>query len=66
MSVAKVIEIKARSEKSFEDAIAQGIATAADTVEGIREAWVQDQSVSVENGKVKYYNVTVKITFIVN
>lgn len=65
MSIAKVIEISAQSERGFEDAINQGIASAAKTVRNIRSAWVNEQQVIVENGKVVGYRVNLKVTFVV-
>jgi dodecin len=64
MSVAKVIEIIAGSKSSFEDAVKQGVARASETVNGITSAWVKDQSVIVERGKVTEYRVTLKVTFV--
>lgn len=64
MSVAKVIEISSESKKGFEDAIQQGIARAAETVENIRGAWIKGQQVKVENGKITEYRVDMKITFV--
>ncbi|HRI00080.1 MAG TPA: dodecin family protein [Saprospiraceae bacterium] len=63
MSVVKVIEIMASSKKSWEDATAIGIARASKTLKNVRSAWVQDQSVVVEKGKVKEYRVTLKLSF---
>lgn len=54
------------SEKSWEDATATGIKKASKSINGIKSAWVQDQSVTVKNGKVISYRVTLKITFEVN
>jgi flavin-binding protein dodecin len=64
MSVAKVTEITSNSKKSFEDAVENGIARANETLKNITSAWVADQSVSVENGKVSSYNVRMKVTFV--
>lgn len=64
-SVAKVIEIIASSDKSFEDAVSNGVAKAAESVKDITSAWVQDQSVKVKDGKVTKYRVVLKITFVV-
>jgi flavin-binding protein dodecin len=64
MSIAKVIEITVESERGFEDAINQGIATAAKTVRNIRGAWVKEQQVVVDKGKVVQYRVNLKVTFI--
>jgi dodecin len=66
MSVAKVIEISADSPKSFEDAIVQGIAKASKSVHGIKSAWVKEQHVVVENGKVTLYRVDLKVTFVLD
>jgi hypothetical protein len=66
MSVAKIIEIYATSSKSFEDAIQQGIARAAKTVDNISGAWVNEQKVDIENGKISQYRVNLKVTFIMN
>jgi flavin-binding protein dodecin len=64
MSVAKVIEISSESPKSFQDAIEKGIARATETVENIRGAWVKEQQVKVENGKIAEYRVDMKVTFV--
>jgi flavin-binding protein dodecin len=66
MSVAKVIEISSGSPKSFEDAVAQGIARASETVEDIRGAWIKEQQVKVEKGKITEYRVDMKITFVLH
>lgn len=66
MSVAKVIEISSTSKKGFEDAITQGIARASKTVENVRAAWVKEQRVTIENGKVQDYQVNLQITFLLN
>lgn len=64
MTVAKVFEISAESKDSFEDAIRQGIARASETVEDIRGAWVKEQSVVIDKGKIKVFRVDLKVTFI--
>lgn len=63
MSVVKIIEVMSESTKSWEDATRTAVARAAKSVDGITSAWVKDQSVKVENGEVKLYRVTLKITF---
>lgn len=64
MSVAKVTEIIASSNKSFEDAVSQGVARASKTLHNISSAWVKDQNVMVEDGKVTEYRVVLKVTFV--
>jgi hypothetical protein len=66
MAVGKVIEITAASEKSFEDAIRQGIARASESVEDIQGAWIKEQQVAIENGEIKEYRVNMKVTFIIH
>lgn len=64
MSVAKVTEIIASSEKSFDDAIALGVSRATKTLKGVTGAWVQDQKLTIKDGKVSEYRVNLKVTFI--
>jgi len=63
MAVLKVIEILSNSNKSWEDATAKGIKKASKSINNIRSAYVQNQNVTVENGKVKEYRVNLKVTF---
>lgn len=65
MSVAKVIEIIAASKTSFDDAIKQGLTKASNTVEEITAAWIKDQNVVVEKGKITEYRVLMKVTFVI-
>ena len=53
MSVARVTELSATSETSFEDAIDQAIARATKTLRGVQGAWVKDQNVLIEDGNIK-------------
>ncbi|MFI0848240.1 dodecin family protein [Mesorhizobium sp. IMUNJ 23232] len=64
MSVARVTEITASSNKSFQDAIEQGIERASKTLKNVEGAWIQDQKIVVENGKIVAYRVNMKVTFI--
>lgn len=66
MSVAKIIEISSESSKSFEDAIVSGIARASKTVHNIKSAWVKEQHVVVDNGKVALFRVDLKVTFVLD
>jgi flavin-binding protein dodecin len=66
MAVAKVIELTASSNKSFEDAIEQGIKRASKTLDNVEGAWVQEQKVVVKKGKIAEYRVNMKVTFVLN
>lgn len=64
MSIAKTIEVTASSKKGFDDAVKQGVAKASETLENITGAWVKDQSVKVNKGKIAEYTVRMKLTFV--
>ncbi|RKF04948.1 hypothetical protein C8N26_0342 [Tenacibaculum lutimaris] len=66
MAVMKVIEILANSEKSWEDATRKAIKQASKSVKGIKSAFVQSQSVVVNNDEVTEFRVNLKVTFEVN
>ena len=66
MSIGKVIEVTAQSDKSFEDAIQEGIRRASKSVDGIQSAWIKEQKVDVSEGEVTGYRVDLKITFLVH
>jgi flavin-binding protein dodecin len=63
MSIARVTELSAVSEQSFEDAINQAVARATKTLRGVEGAWVKDQNVMIEDGNIVGYKVNVEITF---
>ena len=65
MSVLKVIEILAHSDKSWEDATQKAVDEAAKSVKNIKSVWLKDHSAEVENNKVTSYRVNAKITFVV-
>ncbi|GFD72467.1 hypothetical protein KUL156_55540 [Alteromonas sp. KUL156] len=66
MAVMKVIEILANSEKSWEDATRKAIKQASKSVKGIKSAFVQSQSVVVNDDEVTEFRVNLKVTFEVN
>ncbi len=63
MSIARVTELSASSETSFEDAINQAVARATKTLRGVEGAWVKDMNVLIEDGNIEGYKVNVEITF---
>ncbi len=66
MSVARVTEIIASSNKSFDDAIENGIERASKTLSNVRSAWVKDQTALVKNGKIDEYRVNLHVTFVLD
>jgi flavin-binding protein dodecin len=65
-SVAKVSEISARSDKSFEDAINLGLARASKTLRNVRSAWIKEQRLDLNEGKITGYQVNMMVTFIID
>jgi len=63
-TVARVTEISARSDTSFEDAVKVGLDRATSTLRGVTSAWVKEQSIEVENGAVVAYRVNLLVTFV--
>ena len=66
MAVAKVSEISSTSGKSFEDAIQQGLARAGKTLRNIRSAWIKEQTVRCDGGRITEYQVNMMVTFILD
>ena len=64
MSIARVTEVISASPKSFEDAINKGVERASKTLENVKGAWIQDQKIVVDGGKIQEYRVVMKVTFI--
>lgn len=64
MTIARVTEIIASSNKSFEDAIEKGIARASKKLTDVEGAWVKEQKVVVKNGKITEYRVDLDVTFV--
>jgi flavin-binding protein dodecin len=64
--VAKVTEISATSKIGFEDAIKEGLARAHKTIRNMKSAWVKEQTVRIEKGKVTEYQVNMLVTFVLD
>jgi flavin-binding protein dodecin len=64
-TVARVTEISATSDTSFEDAVKIGLQRATQTLRGVKSAWVKEQEVQVgDNGSINGYKVNMLITFV--
>jgi flavin-binding protein dodecin len=64
MSVARVTEITASSKVSFQDALEKGLERANKTLKNVKGAWIQEQKVEVEDGRIVAYRVNMKVTFV--
>ena len=65
MSVVKVIEILAESEKSWEDATKVAVTEAEKTVRNIKSVYIKEFQAVVENNEIVRYRVDAKISFVV-
>ncbi len=65
MSVVKVIEVIATSEKSFEDATKNALKEAAKSVKNIKSLYVKEMNAKVKDNEIVSYGVNAKISFIV-
>ncbi|AEG44800.1 dodecin family protein [Isoptericola variabilis] len=65
-TVARVTEITARSDTSFEDAIRVGLNRASATVRNITGAWVKEQKVEVSDGNIVAWQVDLQVTFVLD
>lgn len=64
-SVARVTEISAISEMSFEDAVKVGINRAAETLRGLKSAWIKEMEVQLsDEGAISGYKVNMLVTFV--
>lgn len=63
-SIAKVIEVIAESDKSWDDAAKNALKEASKTVQDIREIWISSMKGIVDKNKIVTYRVTAKITFV--
>ena len=66
MSIARVVEITATSDESFEDALQQGVARATQTLRNVRSAWVKEQEVQIADGQISGYKVNMLVTFVLD
>ena len=65
-SIARITTISARSDVSFEDAVKQGVARAAETLRNVSGAWVKEQKVAVTDDSITAYNVILEVTFVLD
>ncbi|HUU25279.1 MAG TPA: dodecin family protein [Methyloceanibacter sp.] len=66
MSMLKVIEVLAESDKSWEDAAQNAIDTAGKSVRNIKSIYIKNHEAQVEGGKIKKYRINAKISFVLD
>lgn len=63
MSVVKVIEVIAASEKSFDDATKKALEEASRSVKNISSIYIKEMKADVKDNKIISYGVNAKISF---
>ncbi|MDX1627114.1 MAG: dodecin family protein [Fulvivirga sp.] len=63
MSVVKVIEVIASSEKSFDDAAKNAVKEAAKSVDNIKSVYIENMNANVKNNEIISYGVNAKVSF---
>jgi len=65
-SVARITEISSTSKTSFEDAVQGGVERANQTLRNVRGAWIKEQNIEVQDGKISGYRVNMLVTFVLD
>lgn len=65
-TVARITEISARSDASFDDAIRTGIERAHATLRNVQGAWVKEMKVDCADGEITAYQVMLQVTFVLD
>jgi len=63
MTMLKVLEVLAQSDKSWEDAAQNAVNQASESVRGIKSIYIKEMEAAVSNGKVSQYRINAKISF---
>lgn len=66
MTIAKIIEISSDSSASFQDAIESGIKRAERTVKNVKGAWISEQKLTIDGGKITNYRVIMRVSFVID
>lgn len=63
MSIVKVVEVIASSDKSIDDAVRNCVAETSKTIRNIDSVYVKDIKVHVKDGQISSYGVICKVSF---
>jgi len=64
MSVVKVIEVIAESNKSWDDAAKNALKKASKSINNIKSIYVENMEAKVDNNKIVKYRINAKISFL--
>jgi dodecin len=66
MTMLKVVEVLAESEKGWEDAAQVAVTNASKTVRNIRSIYIKNHEAKVENGKITLYRINAKTSLVLD
>ncbi|MBZ9730042.1 dodecin family protein [Salegentibacter sp. JZCK2] len=66
MSIVKVIEVIATSEKSFDDAVKNALIEASKSVKNIKSIYVKDMNAKVNDNQIISYGINAKVSFTIS
>ena len=66
MSLLKVIEVLAESDKSWDDAAQQAVTKASKTVHNIKSIYIENFEATADNGKLKRFRINGKLSFVLD
>jgi flavin-binding protein dodecin len=66
MTMLKVVEVLAESDKSFDDAAQVAVTNASKTVRNIQSIYIKEMTATVDNNQVTKYRINAKISFVLD
>jgi flavin-binding protein dodecin len=66
MTMLKVIEVLAESDKGWEDAAQVAVTQASKSVRNIKSIYLKNIEATVENGKIAKYRINAKVSFVLD
>ncbi len=63
MSIIKIIEVIATSEKGFDDAAQNAVTEASKTVKNIKSVYIENMKAHVKDNRITTFAVNAKISF---
>ncbi|MEM1093132.1 MAG: dodecin family protein [Bacteroidota bacterium] len=65
MAIAKVLEVIAESDVSWEDAARNAVSEASKSVRNIKHLYVKDMQAIIDDGQIVKYRLNANLTFVV-
>lgn len=66
MTIARSTDVTAMSTTSLDDAIKQGLMSAAETLGNVQAAWIKDHEVLAGEGGPEQFKVSMRVSFVLD